>query len=74
MHALFSLLGIKGLYMFRPLLAHLQQAVHKLQLVHCVRVMSAGCTRIGVELATRTQYTKCFFLGSWFRATYSKYV
>jgi hypothetical protein len=43
MHFLFSLLRIKGLYMFRALLAHLQEALHKRQLVYCVRVMSAGC-------------------------------
>jgi hypothetical protein len=40
MHFLFSLLRIKGLYMFRALLAHLQEALHKRQLVYCVRVMS----------------------------------
>jgi arginine/lysine/ornithine decarboxylase len=28
--------------MFRALLAHLQEALHK-QLVYCVRIMSAGC-------------------------------
>jgi hypothetical protein len=71
MHFLFSLLRIKGLYMFRALLAHLQEALHKRHLVYCVRVVSVGCTRIGVELVssstpilvqptdiTRTQYTK----------------
>jgi hypothetical protein len=35
--------------MFRALLAHLQQALHKQHLVHGVRVMSVGCIRIGVE-------------------------
>jgi hypothetical protein len=29
--------------MFRALLAHPQEAVHKQQLVYCVRVMSVGC-------------------------------
>jgi hypothetical protein len=29
MHILFNLLRIKGLYMFRALLAHLQEAIHK---------------------------------------------
>jgi hypothetical protein len=43
MHFLFNLLRIKGLYMFRALLAHLQEALHKLHLVYCVRVMSVGC-------------------------------
>jgi hypothetical protein len=47
MHFLFNLLRIKGLYMFRALLAHPQEALHKPNLVYCVRVMSVGCTRIG---------------------------
>jgi hypothetical protein len=42
MHFLFNLLRIKSLYMFRALLAHLQEALHKRQLVCCVRVMSVG--------------------------------
>jgi hypothetical protein len=46
---LFSLLSIKGIYIFRPLLAHLQEALHKQHLVYCVRVMSVGCTRIEAE-------------------------
>jgi hypothetical protein len=29
--------------MFRALLAHLQEALHKQQLVFCLRVMSVGC-------------------------------
>jgi hypothetical protein len=29
--------------MFRALLAHPQEAIHKRQLVYCVRVMSVGC-------------------------------
>jgi hypothetical protein len=49
MHILFSLLRIKGLYMFRALLAHPQQALHKRNLVYCVRVMSVGCPRIGTS-------------------------
>jgi hypothetical protein len=49
MHILFSLLRIKVLYMYRALLAHLQEALHKRHLVYCVHVMSVGCTRIGVE-------------------------
>jgi hypothetical protein len=47
LHFLFNLLRIKGLYMFRALLAHLQEALHKHHLVHCVRVMSVGCTNPG---------------------------
>jgi hypothetical protein len=35
--------------MFRALLAHLQEALHKRHLVYCVRVMSVGCTRTGVD-------------------------
>jgi hypothetical protein len=52
MHILFSLLRIKGLYMFRALLAQPQEALHKRHLLYCVRVMSVGCTRIGVELVS----------------------
>jgi hypothetical protein len=44
---LFSLLRIKGLYMFRALLAHPQEALHKCHFIYCVCVMSDGCTRIG---------------------------
>jgi hypothetical protein len=29
--------------MFRVLLAHLQEELHKLHLVYCVRVVSVGC-------------------------------
>jgi hypothetical protein len=43
------LLGIKGLCMFRALLAYPQEVVHKWYLVYCVRVMSVGCTRIRVN-------------------------
>jgi hypothetical protein len=35
-HFLFSLLKIKGLYMFRASLAHPQEALHKMHLVYCV--------------------------------------
>jgi hypothetical protein len=45
MHFLFSLLRIKGLYMFRALLSYPQEALHKRHLVYCVCVMSVGCTR-----------------------------
>jgi hypothetical protein len=37
--------------MFRALLAHPQEVQHKPHLVYCVRVMSVGCTWIGVEWA-----------------------
>jgi hypothetical protein len=57
MHFLFSLLRIKGLYIFRALLSHPQEVLHKRHLVYCVRVMSVGCTRIGVELMSCTFYS-----------------
>jgi hypothetical protein len=38
--------------MFRALLAHPQEALHKRHLVYCVRVMSVGYTKIGVELVS----------------------
>jgi hypothetical protein len=44
----FSSLRIKGLYMFRALLADPQEALHKRHLICCVRVMSVGRTMIGV--------------------------
>jgi hypothetical protein len=50
MHILFKLFRIKGLYMFRALLAHLQEALHKQHLVYCVRVMSFDCTTFEVPL------------------------
>jgi hypothetical protein len=55
MHFLFNLLRIKGLYMFRALLAHPQEVLHQRHLVYCVSVMSVGCT----WCITLTQYTKC---------------
>jgi hypothetical protein len=48
MYFLFTLLRIKGLYMFRTLLSHPQEALHKRHLVYWVRY-SVGCTRIEVE-------------------------
>jgi hypothetical protein len=64
MHFLFSLLRIKGCYMFRALLAHPQEALKKQHFVYCVRVMSIGCTSSTPILVqptdiTRTHYTKC---------------
>jgi hypothetical protein len=41
-HFSFNLLRIKGIYMFRALLAHPQEVLHKRQLVYCVRIMSVG--------------------------------
>jgi hypothetical protein len=45
MHILFSLLRIKGLYMFQELIAHLQEAPH---FVYCVGFVSVGCTSVKV--------------------------
>jgi hypothetical protein len=36
--------------MFRALLAHPQEALHKRHLVYCVRIMSVGCATIAVSL------------------------
>jgi hypothetical protein len=49
-HFSFSLLRIKGLYMFRALLAHPQEVLHKQHLVYCVRIMSVGCGTVSVSL------------------------
>jgi hypothetical protein len=61
-HFLFNLLWINGLYMFRTLLAHQQEALDEQHLVYYVRVMSVGCTTVGVQPTdiTRTQYIDCF--------------
>jgi hypothetical protein len=66
MHFLLSLLRIKGLYMFRVLLAHSQEAQHKRHFVYCVHVMSVGTSTPTLLAAkaqptdiTRKQYTKC---------------
>jgi hypothetical protein len=52
MHFLFSLLKIKGLYVFLALLAHPQEVLHKRNLLYCVHLVQP--TNI-----TRTQYNKC---------------
>jgi hypothetical protein len=49
MYFLFNLLRIKGLYMFRALLAQPQEALHKRHWIYCVRVKSVSCTRFGVR-------------------------
>jgi hypothetical protein len=48
MHFSFGLLRIKGLYMFRALLAQPQEVLHKRHLVYCVRVMSVGSGKVAV--------------------------
>jgi hypothetical protein len=66
----FNLLRIKGLYMFRALLARPQEALHKRHLVYCVCVMSVGYTLVQPTDITRTQYTKCrLWRASWGRAS-----
>jgi hypothetical protein len=47
LHFLFNLLRIKGIYMFRALLAHPQEAIHKRHLVYCVRLITVGYTKMG---------------------------
>jgi hypothetical protein len=49
--------------MFRALLAHPQEALHKRHLVYCVRVMSVGCTRIGVVGVLRACYVSWLHQG-----------
>jgi hypothetical protein len=49
MHFSFSLMRIKGLFMFRALLGHPQELLHKLHLVYCVCVMSVGCGMVAVN-------------------------
>jgi hypothetical protein len=44
--------------MFRPLLAHPQEVFHTRLLVYYVRVMSVGCSRIGVALIDRYTMTR----------------
>jgi hypothetical protein len=53
-HFLLNLLRIKVLYVFRALVAHLQEALQIRPLVYCVRVMSVGFTGIGVDLVFPT--------------------
>jgi hypothetical protein len=36
--------------MFRALLAHPQEALHKWHLVHCVHIMSVDCGTVAVKL------------------------
>jgi hypothetical protein len=57
MHFSFNLLRIKGLYMFRALLAHPQEALNKRRLVYWVRIRSVPQPTDII----RTQYTKCRF-------------
>jgi hypothetical protein len=49
--------------MFRALLAHLQEALHKQQLVYCMRVMSVGCymQRMLIHNKLNTKSASCWF-------------
>jgi hypothetical protein len=62
MHFSFSLLRIKGLYMFRSLLADPQEALNKQHLVYCVRIMSVGCATVAV---TALGMLRVCLYGSW---------
>jgi hypothetical protein len=42
--------------MFRELLAHPHEALHKRHLVYCVRIMSVGCATIAVKLFLNAAY------------------
>jgi hypothetical protein len=58
MHFSFSTMRIKGLYIFRALLAHPQESLHKWHLVYCVRIMSVGCGMVVASLQLcRSQLT-----------------
>jgi hypothetical protein len=62
----FSMLRIKGFYMFRALFVHLQEVLHKRQLVNCVCVMSVMSGLVKPTDITRKQYTKwCLCSTSW---------
>jgi hypothetical protein len=62
MHLSFNLLSIKSLYMFRALLAHPQEILHKRHFVYCVRVMSVGCATIAVSLQSwHSHYTHAIY-------------
>jgi hypothetical protein len=55
MHFLFNLLRLKGLYMFRALLAHPQEALHNRHLVYCVRATLVVYTNLCRQLTSHTR-------------------
>jgi hypothetical protein len=59
MHFPFNLLKIKGLYIFRALLAHPQVALHKRHLVYFVRITSVFCGTVGVKLQRNIPNAVC---------------
>jgi hypothetical protein len=73
-HFLFNLLRIKSLYMFRTLLAHPQDALHKRHFVYCVR-MSDGCARIVVSVPPEDEQVMLETCrGTWFSINWMKSV
>jgi hypothetical protein len=69
MNFLFSLLRIKGLYIFRALFAHFQEVLHKRHVVYCVNVMSVGCS--STQILVRVMSVGCTGIGipRWFYCT-----
>jgi hypothetical protein len=70
MHFLFNLLRIKGLYTFRTLLAHLQEAHHKREDWNGTGISDTSSTPIVLQPTniTRTKYTKrclCWVFWGW---------
>jgi hypothetical protein len=55
MHFLFNLFRIKGLYVFRALLDHLQKALHKRHFVYCVRACCVSWNSTQVHSTNKTQ-------------------
>jgi hypothetical protein len=55
--------------MLRALLAHPQVVLHKRHLVYCLRVVSVGCTRTGVERISKVWGSVTFFYPKIIRAT-----
>jgi hypothetical protein len=47
----------RGLYMFRALLAHPQEVLHKQHLVYYVRIMSVGCNTVAVSVSWLNTHT-----------------
>jgi hypothetical protein len=67
MHFSINLLSINGIYIILSVIALPQEALHKLHLVYCVRVMSVGCNQdwsgTGVLILNRLN-EKCITLVS----------
>jgi hypothetical protein len=50
--------------MFRALLAHPQEALHKRHLVYCVRIMSVGCGTVNSNRSTAPPEDEQVILGT----------